>query len=103
GMIRARGDLAEGGEQEFPVLRIGPPFMAVTPDRMLYRCVEKGSFASPRGELPAGRYVVSLPAQGDEPGYMFWADEDGIVLESYEGLDRSRTWMRLVEYVREAL
>jgi len=102
-LILARRDFAEGGEHEFPVLRIGPPFMAVTPDRMLYRCVEKGTFTSPRGELPAARYLVSLPAQGDESGYTFWADEDGIVLESYEGLDRSRTWMRLVEYVREAL
>ena len=102
-LILARRDFAVGGEHEFPVLRIGPPFMAVTPDRMLYRCVEKGTFASPRGDLPAGRYVVSLPAQGEDQGYTFWADEDGIVLESYEGLDRSRTWMRLVEYLREVV
>jgi len=100
-LILARRDFQVGGEHEFPVLRIGPPLMAVTPDRMLYRCLEKGTFPSPRGPLPAGRYVVSLPGAGDEQGYMFWADEDGIVLESYDGLDRSRPWMRLVEYRRE--
>jgi hypothetical protein len=102
-LILARRDFAVDGEHEFPVLRIGPPFMAVTPDRMLYRCVEKGTFASPRGPVPAGRYVVSLPARGEDPGYTFWADEDGIVLESYDGLETARPWMRLVEYRREAL
>lgn len=100
-LILARRDFQVGGEHEFPVLRVGPPLMAVTPDRMLYRCVEKGTFASPRGPVPAGHYVVSLPDQGDDQSYTFWADEDGIVLESYDGLDRSRPWMRLVEYRRE--
>jgi len=38
-----------------------------------------------------------------EEGYMFWADEDGIVLESYDGLDHSRPWMQLVEYRREVV
>ena len=100
-LILARRDFQEGGEHEFPVLRIGPPLMAVTPDRMLYRCVEKGTFDSPRGPIAAGRYVVSLPGQGDDRAYTFWADEDGIVLESYDGLDQSLPWMRLVEYRRE--
>ena len=106
-LILARRDFQVGGEHEFPVLRVGPPLMAVTPDRMLYRCLEKSTFASPRGPVPAGRYVVSLPGPGggmrDQQGYTFWADEDGIVLESYDGLDRSRPWMRLVEYRREVL
>jgi hypothetical protein len=90
-----------GGEHEFPVLRVGPPLMAVTPDRMLYRCVEKGRFAAPSGEVPASRYVVSQPPRGEDDGYAFWADETGIVLESYDGLDPSRLWMRLVELRRD--
>ena len=98
--ILARRDFAVGGEHEFPVLRIGPPLMAVTPDRMLYRCVEKDQFSTPFGVVAAGRYIVSLPPRGEDEGYTFWADEDGIVLESYEGLDRSRPWMRLVDLVR---
>jgi hypothetical protein len=100
-LILARRDFQLGGEHEFPVLRIGPPLMAVTPDRMLYRCVEKGTFAAPGGDVAAGRYIVSLPSQGEDGGYTFWADEDGIVLESYDGTDLSRPWMRLVEYRRE--
>lgn len=99
-LILARRDFPVGGEHEFPVLRVGPPLMAVTPDRMLYRCVEKGRFASPSGPVAASRYVVSLPAHGDEEAYTFWADDAGIVLESYDGLDRSRPWMRLVECAR---
>jgi hypothetical protein len=70
---------------------------------MLYRCEEKGSFDSPRGAVRANLYRVTLPAQGNEQAYAFWADEDGIVLESYDGLDRSRPWMRLVEYRRETV
>jgi len=97
-LILARRDFQVGGEHEFPVLRIGPPLMAVTPDRMLVRCEEKGVVPSPRGPVFAGRYVVELPGHGGGDSYTFWADESGIVLESYEGLDRSRPWMRLVEY-----
>jgi hypothetical protein len=74
--------------------------MAVSPERMLYRCAEKGRFPSALGPVPASRYVVSLPPRGEEEGYTFWADEAGIVLESYDGLDRARPWMRLVEYER---
>lgn len=99
--ILARRDFPVGGEHEFPVLRVGPPLMAVSPDRMLYHCAEKGMFVSPLGPVPAGRYVVTLPSHGGEEGYTFWADESGIVLESYDGLHPSRPWMRLVEYRRE--
>jgi len=98
--VLARRDFQVGGEHEFPVLRVGPPYMAVTPDRMLYRCVEKGMFAGPSGMVPAGRYVVSLPPRGEDEGYMFWADENGIVLESYERPGQMQPWMRLVEYQR---
>lgn len=95
--ILARRDFAIGGEHEFPVLRIGPPLMAVTPARMLYRCVERGRFVTPMGMVQASRYVVSLPPRGEDEGYTFWAGDNGIVLESYEGLDLARPWMRLVE------
>lgn len=98
--ILARRDFQVGGEHEFPVLRIGPPHMAVTPERMLYRCVERGTLGTPWGATPAKRYVLSLPPRPAEEGYTFWADEDGVVLESCEGLDASRPWMRLTELTR---
>ena len=98
--ILARRDFGIGGEHEFPVLRIGPPHMAVSPDRMLYRCVESGMFDSPAGPVRAKRYVVSLPPRPEQEGYTFWADQEGFVLESYEGLDRSRPWMRLTHFER---
>jgi hypothetical protein len=82
------------------VLRIGPPWMAVTPDRMRIRCVERGTREQPWGAVAARRYVLSLPPRPEEEGYTFWADEDGMVLESYEGLDLSRPWMRLMELTR---
>jgi hypothetical protein len=100
--LLARRDFQEGGEHEFPVLRIGPPWMAVTPDRMRVRCVEVGSLRSVLGDLRAKRYVVSLPPRPESEGYSFWADEQGLVLESYEGLDAQRPWMRLVECRVEA-
>jgi hypothetical protein len=99
-LLLARRDFQLGGEHEFPVLRVGPPWMAVSPERMLYRCVERGVFASPHGAVPAKRYVVSLPPRPEDEGYAFWADEDGIVLESYEGLDATRPWMRLTALER---
>jgi hypothetical protein len=98
--ILARRDFGLGGEHEFPVLRVGPPYMAVSPERMLYRCVERGAFETPVGAVQAKRYVVSLPPAPEEEGYTFWADEEGFVLESYEGHDRSLPWMRLVEFRR---
>ena len=98
--LLARRDFAVGGEHEFPVLRIGPPLMAVTPERMLVRCVEKATYVTPLGPVRASRYVVSLPPRGEDEGYAFWADEDGFVLEAYEGLDAARPWMRLVELTK---
>lgn len=96
----ARRDFAVGGEHEFPVLRIGPPYMAVSPERMLMRCVEAGSFDTPFGRREAKRYVVSLPPRPESEGYSFWADEDGVVLESYDDSNGKRPWMRLVELER---
>ena len=99
-LILARRDFALGGEHEFPALRIGPPYMAVSPERVRYRCVEVGTFAGPAGPVRAKRYEVTLPPGGEADGYGFWADDDGFVLESFEGRDASRTWMRLVELTR---
>ena len=98
--ILQRRDFALGGEHEFPALTIGPPYMAVTPGRLLYRCVEQGTFLSPLGTIAAKRYIVSRPPEPESEGFTFWADDDGIVLESYEGLETSRPWMRLVEFHR---
>ena len=100
-VILARRDFQLGGEHEFPVLRIGPPYMAVSPDRMLYRCVERRRFETPLGSFDAKRYVVTIPERGDQDGYTFWADEVGIFLESYEGVEPGTTWMRLVALERE--
>ena len=99
-VVLARRDFQVGGEHDFPVLRIGPPLMAVTPERMIYRCVEKAAYRSPGGDVPAKRYVAYMPSEGEEHGYTFWADEDGFVLESFEGHDMLRPWMRLVEMRR---
>jgi hypothetical protein len=96
----SRRDFQIGGEHEFPVLRIGPPHMAVSPERMLLRCVERGTAFSPRGFVPAKRYVVSLPPRSEDEGYTFWADEHDVVLETFEGPEPSATWMRLVEHRR---
>jgi len=98
--ILAQRDFQPGGEHEFPVLRIGPPLMAVTPARMLFRCAEVGGFAGALGRAPFKRYVLSLPPAPESEGYSFWADADDVVLESYEGLDTTRLWMRLVDYRR---
>lgn len=95
--LLARKDFAEGGEHEFPALRIGPPIMAVSPERMRIRCAQIGTFDGPAGPVRAKRYVVSLPPRPEDEGWSFWADEDGFVLESYEDAGTSRTWMRLVE------
>jgi hypothetical protein len=96
----ARRDYAVGGEHEYPALLIGPPYMAVEPTRLLCRCVESGVVETAFGRVPAKRYVLSRTPQPEEPGYAFWADEHGVVLESYEGLEAARPWMRLVEYQR---
>jgi hypothetical protein len=95
-----RRNFALDGEHEFPALAIGPPYMAVTPGRMLYRCVEVGTFATPEGPRRAKRYVVSRPPEPESEGFTFWADDDGVVLESYEGHDLTLPWMRLTEYTR---
>ena len=100
-VILARREFEIGGIHEFPVLRIGPPYMAVSPERLLYRCVEEAMYLAPFGVVPAKRYVVTLPPAGEEQGYSLWADADGFVLESYEGLDPARPWMRLMELHRE--
>jgi len=96
-ILLARRDFAVGGEHEFTALRIGPPYMAVLPERMLYRCVEASIRPTPAGPRPARRYMVGVPARG-EPGFSFWSDERGIVLESFQGPESDDPWMRLVDY-----
>lgn len=90
------------GEHEFPVLRIGPPVMAVSPERMKLRCVAAATIMSPRGPVAAKRYVASLPPRGEDEGWTFWADEDGLVLESFEGPEPGTPWMRLVDLTEGA-
>lgn len=101
--LLAKRDFALDGEHEFTALRIGPPLMAVEPARMLCRCVEVGSYDTPLGPVKAKRYVLSLPPAPEATGYTFWADEHGVVLESFEGIDTAHPWMRLVEYHRTGL
>jgi hypothetical protein len=62
--------------------------------------VGKGTFDTFRGPVAAKQYVAYLTSEGESEGYTFWADEDGFVLESYEGHDTNRPWMRLVEFHR---
>jgi len=100
GFVLSKREFATGGEHEFPVLRIGPPMMAVNPARMLFRCAEAGTFEVAGAVRAAKRYVLSLPPEPESAGYTFWADEHDIVLASYEGLDTARPWMTLVEYRR---
>jgi hypothetical protein len=96
--ILSRRDFQVGGEHEFPVLRIGPPLMAVSPERMLLRCVERGEIVAPWGRVSAKRYVVSLPPRPESEGYSFWADEHDRVIETFEGAEPGVPWMRLVEH-----
>lgn len=98
--ILARRDFAVGGEHDFPVLRVGPPLMAVSPERMLVRCVEHGRYLAPWGEVAAKRYVLSLPPLAESEGYTFWAGDDGLMLEAFEGPEPAASWMRLVELHR---
>ena len=46
--------------------------------------------------------MVSSPPAPESEGFTFWADDDGIVLESHEGPEPTRPWMRLVELRRGA-
>ncbi len=98
--VVARREFRLGTEHEFPVLRIGPSRMAVMPERMRYRLVEEAVRDAPNGPVRARRFVVSLPSRPEAESRTLWTDEDGTVLESYEGPDTSRSWMRLVEYRR---
>ncbi|HTK31327.1 MAG TPA: hypothetical protein VL332_05140 [Candidatus Saccharimonadaceae bacterium] len=96
--ILSRRDFALGGEHEFPVLRIGPPLMAVSPERMKLRCVERADVDAPWGRVAAKRYIVSLPPAEESEGYTFWADANDVMLESFEGPEPNATWMKLVEH-----
>jgi hypothetical protein len=86
-----------GISSRYPEIPSAPTGMEVSPERMLIRCVEEGTIMSPHGPVAAKRYVVSLPPAPETDGYTFWADDDGFVLESYEGSEPERPWMQLVE------
>jgi hypothetical protein len=101
-LILARRDFQFGGEHEFPVLRIGPPLMAVTPERMRLTCVERGERPAPWGIVAAKRYVATWPPREAAEGYGFWASEDDWVLEAFEGAEPGRPWMKLIEMKRPA-
>ena len=83
------------------MLRVGPPLMAVTPDRMLYRCVREGRLRlAAAGRCLPGAVVVSLPAQGRAMGATSRSGptRTGSCSNRTTGSIRSRPWMRLVEY-----
>ncbi len=98
--VLARREFRLGTEHEFPVLRIGPAWQTVTTEQMRYRLAEEGVRETPIGPVQGRRFVVSLPASTAAEGWTIWTDDAGFVLESYEGPDTSRSWMRLVEYGR---
>jgi hypothetical protein len=93
-----RRGFGPGTDEEFPVLSIGPPFMAVTPDRQRYRFAERGEVATPAGRFAAWRWLLTHPERPGDAGRTFWTDTRGVVVESYEDDAPGRVWMRLVEY-----
>jgi hypothetical protein len=93
-----RRGLGPGTDEEFPVLKIGPPFMAVVPERQRYLFVESGPIETPAGRFEAWRWQLTNPERPGDEGYTFWSDARGMVLESYEGPAPGRVWMRLTEY-----
>ncbi len=92
--------LEPGAEHEFPMLAVGPPWMAVDPGRLVVRCTGSGTIATPMGPLPARRVEVVDPARGREEAFAAWIDTDDVVLASHEGEGDARPWMLLEEYLR---
>ena len=93
--------LEPGAEHEFPMLAIGPPWMAVDPGRLIVRCTEARTLQTPMGAIPARRVHVFDPARGRAEAFAVWIDEHDIVLASHEGERDALPWMTLVEYERE--
>ncbi len=93
--------LEPGAEHEFPMLAVGPPWMAVDPGRLVVRCTEARTLATPFGPLAARRIEVVDPARGQAEAFAAWIDEHDVVLASHEGEGDAVPWMTLVEYVRE--
>jgi hypothetical protein len=92
--------LEPGAEHEFPMLAIGPPWMAVDPGRLLVRCTEARTLETPMGPLAARRVEVFDPARGRAEAFAAWIDAHDIVLASHEGEGDALPWMTLVEYER---
>ena len=93
--------LEPGAEHEFPMLAIGPPWMAVDPGRLIVRCTTSRMLDTPMGPLAARRVEVFDPARGRAEAFAAWIDEHDIVLASHEGEHDALPWMTLVEYRRE--
>jgi hypothetical protein len=93
--------LEPGAEHEFPMLAIGPPWMAVDPGRLLVRCTEARTLETPMGPLAARRVEVFDPARGRAEAFAAWIDPHDIVLASHEGEGDAQPWMTLVEYHRD--
>ena len=89
-----------GTDEEYPLLTIGPPMMAVTPGRQRCRFLERAERDTPAGRVEAWRWRITRPDQDSTTDYTFWSDREGIVLESSEHQDSDTPWMRLVEYRR---
>ena len=88
-----------GTDEEYPLLSIGPPMMAVTPGRQRCRFLERGEVEGPSGPLEAWRWRITRPDRDPAESYSFWSDREGIVLQSFER-EGEKPWMRLVEYER---
>lgn len=92
--------LEPGAEHEFPMLAIGPPWMAVDPGRLLVRCTEARTLETPMGPIAARRVEVFDPNRGRAEAFAAWIDAHDIVLASHEGESDALPWMTLVEYAR---
>lgn len=88
---------APGSEHVFPMLAIGPPWLAVEPGRLVVRCTGCERVAGPAGEVRARRIEVLDPARGRAEAFSAWIDDDGLVLVSREGGHDERPWMTLAE------
>ena len=93
-------ELRPGAEHEFPMLSVGPPWMAVEPGRLIVRCTEARAIDTPLGVRDARRVEVFDPARGRAESFAAWIDEHDVVLASHEGEDDATPWMTLEAYER---
>ena len=91
--------LVPGAEHEFPSLVIGPPFFGAEPGRQRVVCTAAAERPMLGGRVEARRVEVSDP-EGAVPPFAAWVDAHDVILESYESVHSTDTWMRLVDYQR---